>query len=275
MPSRIKKITGAAIDRRIAQGRGQGEGSEYTSWLGRTDVPSRGTSVLCTDPHYHRQCTLFSQGEWHYELLLLFPDPIVDRREQFPLPLDATLHIARRLKIDHPADPTTGEPTVVTTDFLLTVKIGNDLVSFARTFKRTIDLHGERLFEKLEIERVYWDECGVDWGIVTDADVPEVMWHNLDWIYDCWDINNLEPLTPEEVRQIGRALVKDVSKLRIVTISTFCSSWDLKLALGPGSCLRVARFLFANKIFRADMTVEIQTTQPMTIEVAHSKLLEA
>ncbi|MGP7816533.1 TnsA endonuclease N-terminal domain-containing protein [Niallia sp. 01092] len=47
---------------------------------------------------------------------------IVDIREQFPLlPIEETIIIAEELGIKHPTDPNTGEPVVMTTDFLVTV----------------------------------------------------------------------------------------------------------------------------------------------------------
>ncbi len=46
----------------------------------------------------------------------------MDIREQFPLlPIEETIIIAEELGIKHPTDPNTGEPVVMTTDFLVTV----------------------------------------------------------------------------------------------------------------------------------------------------------
>nr|WP_255193827.1 TnsA endonuclease N-terminal domain-containing protein [Brevibacillus laterosporus] len=49
-------------------------------------------------------------------------------REQFPLlPLEETIVIANELGINHPTDPKTGSPIVMTTDFLLTVNKGQNV----------------------------------------------------------------------------------------------------------------------------------------------------
>ena len=45
----------------------------------------------------------------------------------------------------------------MTTDFLLTVDKGEGLVELARTIKMKDELLKERVIEKFEIERVYWE----------------------------------------------------------------------------------------------------------------------
>nr|WP_269843845.1 TnsA endonuclease N-terminal domain-containing protein [Domibacillus epiphyticus] len=48
---------------------------------------------------------------------------MVDIIEQYPLlPVEETIVIADELGLKNPADPRTGEPIVMTTDFLVTVR---------------------------------------------------------------------------------------------------------------------------------------------------------
>ena len=56
----------------------------------------------------------------------------------------------------------------MTTDFLITV--GNVIHSdnVARTIKYRDKLESVRVMEKFEIERIYWANHDVDWGIVTE-----------------------------------------------------------------------------------------------------------
>ncbi len=66
--------------------------------------------------------------ERNYFYLTEFSDVILDIREQFPLlPQEETIVIAEELGIKHPADPKTGDPIVMTTDFLLTVDKGQGI----------------------------------------------------------------------------------------------------------------------------------------------------
>lgn len=60
--------------------------------------------------------------ERNYFYLTEYSDVVIDLREQFPvLPFEETRLIADELGIKHPTDPKTGEPIVMTTDFLLTI----------------------------------------------------------------------------------------------------------------------------------------------------------
>lgn len=80
---------------------------------------------------------MFSDLERNYFYYLDFADNVVDIREQFPLlPINETIIIAKELGIEHPRDPVTKEPIVMTTDFLITFKEQDgNIVEKARTLK--------------------------------------------------------------------------------------------------------------------------------------------
>lgn len=59
----------------------------------------------------------------------------------------------------------------MTTDFLMTVRQDNEIKYLARTIKPSGELYDERVIKKFEIEREYWLDHGVDWGIVTDISI--------------------------------------------------------------------------------------------------------
>lgn len=63
--------------------------------------------------------------------------------------------IADELGIKHPTDSNTGEPIVMTMDFLLTVDKGQGVFEMARTVKMKDELLKERVLEKFEIDREY------------------------------------------------------------------------------------------------------------------------
>ncbi len=116
---------------------------------------------------------LLSDLERAYFLVCEFSEDVVDIREQYPLlPLESTQAIARAIGVRYPRYKSTSVPLVMTTDFLLTVKLPNgDLKSVARTIKYQQDLQGKdraRTLEKLEVERRFWMSQGVDWSIVTE-----------------------------------------------------------------------------------------------------------
>nr|WP_250638100.1 TnsD family Tn7-like transposition protein [Bacillus safensis] len=52
----------------------------------------------------------------------------------------------------HPADPKTGDPIVMTTDFLLTVDMGQGVFEVARTIKMKDELLKEQVLEKFALQ---------------------------------------------------------------------------------------------------------------------------
>lgn len=120
--------------------------------------------------------------ERNYFYLTEFSDVVLDIREQFPLlPQEETIVIAEELGIKHPTDPKTGDPIVMTTDFLLTVDKGQGVFEVAHTIKMKDKLLEERVLEKFEIEREYWERKGTSWGIVTEEEIDKTMARNISW----------------------------------------------------------------------------------------------
>lgn len=71
------------------------------------------------------------------------------------------------------------------TDFLPDVERSSRMVTLARTVKPSEALSDARTIAKLEIERRYWTSRGVDWGIVTERDLPPILLRNLDFLQGC------------------------------------------------------------------------------------------
>lgn len=165
--------TESDIQRHISNGFGSGAGNSYVPWLRVQDVPSRGRSHKIQGVKVDRVHHLLSDLERAYFLVCEFSEDILDIREQYPLlPRESVQAIASSIGVKYPKYPKTNLPYVLTTDFLLTVKdpAGN-VVTKARTVKYSQDLadgSAQRTLEKLEIEKRYWNDQGVDWSIITD-----------------------------------------------------------------------------------------------------------
>ncbi|MCR8980598.1 TnsA endonuclease N-terminal domain-containing protein [Brevibacillus laterosporus] len=141
----------------------------------------------------NKQHEFLSDLERNYFYLTEYSNYIVDIREQFPLlPLEETIVIANELGINHPTDPKTGSPIVMTTDFLLTVNKGQNVTEVARTIKMKDELLKERVLEKFEIEREYWQRKDIDWTIVTEEEISKTMARNIGYIHDYYDIRDYD-----------------------------------------------------------------------------------
>jgi TnsA endonuclease N terminal/TnsA endonuclease C terminal len=266
MPSRVKKFSGVTIERRLQKGFGCGNGITYRPWLRVSDVPSRGTSTVVTGWKHGREHHFLSQNERRYFLLLEWSDSVLDIREQFPLlPILDTQRIASSLGIRHPAQ--NGQPTVLTTDFMIIARVGDDLVHFARTVKASSELCNARQLEKFEIERCYYEERGIDWGIVVADDLPEALCWNIRWIHDSREIERLQPLLPPLIEKLASWLSQHVRHSKGTWVARLCSMCDSEHDVPPGTSLKVVRFLLARKLWRVEMNVRIDLHQPLNIDV--------
>src|SRR4051812_42796570 len=117
---RRRGITRSDLPKYLAKGYGQGEGRNYQPMIHVQDFPSKGWRNREYGWKTDRQHDYLSAHELHYHYILDRPNIVADFREQFPLlPIERTLEIAEQCGIRHPTDRETGEPVVMTTDFLI------------------------------------------------------------------------------------------------------------------------------------------------------------
>ena len=252
MAKRKREITDAKIDRFIKEGRGQGTGFDYLPWLRVQDVPSTGRTTRGVGWTTGRQHTFLSDLERDYFYALDFADDITDIREQYPLlPLEETKLIAEKLGVEHPKDPKTGVDIVMTTDFVITYKDKE----FARTIKQSEELEDNRILEKFEIERIYWESRQVDWGIVTERDLPYTLIRNVEWIHKEYHNEDVRALGIFAVQSLERSLA--ASLLSGTPIARACLACDEQLGLEAGTSLAIFRHFLARKIWAVNMYEKI------------------
>lgn len=245
------------------EGRGKGRGADYKPWLTVQDVPSLGRTHRLRGLKTGRQHHLLSDIEWRFFLLFDWADDVEDIREQFPLDRAVTKRIAGEMGVRHPTDPTTKVPVVMTTDLVVDAVRDGRLVTLARTVKPAAELAKPRILEKLEIERRYWAERGIDWGILTEKEVPLALATAIFWVHSYGYLDNLsQPYAgyyEEKAALIRRELPNWPNH---ISLGRFCSEMDNRLNLETGVALFLVRNLLATKDIRCDMT------QPLDDSVA-------
>lgn len=256
------------IERMHKEGRGQGIGSTYKPWLKIQDVPSLGRATRLKGIKTGRQHKFLSDMERNYFYFLEFTDEVIDIREQFPLlPIEDTLLIADELGLKHPRHPQTGEPIIMTTDFLVTVIENNKPVELVRTIKSKDDLLNKRVLEKFEIERLYWQKRGINWGIVTEKDIDKVIAHNISSVHNYKDITNLDCFINIEASDL-KDLVYEFMK-RIIdakrTMRVICNEFDNDMSLEKGSGLSIFKYLIINKIIEINISEKIDVNAIISI----------
>lgn len=271
-----KRARTSRIEKWIKEGRGSGIGSEYKPWLNIQDVSSQGRSTRLRGIKTNRQHEFLSDLERNYFYLTEYSDFVVDIREQFPLlPLEETIIIADELGIKHPTDPKTNEPVVMTTDFLLTVDKGEGFVELARTIKMKDELLKERVIEKFEIERVYWERRQIDWGIVTELEIPKEMARNISYIHDYYNLQHydaFQDLSPQHIEDLAMALLQRLLESS-QSVREITNVFDKETHMPLGSSMTLFYHLLVQKIIRVDMLEPLNVEQPIVIQlIDESKL---
>ncbi|MFB2839102.1 TnsA endonuclease N-terminal domain-containing protein [Floridanema evergladense] len=275
MAKRSRSSSSAVIEKRLKEGRGQGQGKAYNPWLHIQDVASQGLASRIKGWKTSRVHHLLSKLETEYFYVLEWSDIVSDIREQYPLlPLAETLAIAEQLNIPHPSDPHSKEPVVMTTDFLITSQ-RNFLnpIAQARTIKYAKDLQSPRTLEKLEIERHYWQKRDIDWGIVTEREIPKTVVENIKWLHPYFDAAGLLPLTQKDLARIESVLTPQVIEANssLTNITALC---DDQLGIEPGTSLSVVRYLLANRRWATNMNKPIRPSKKLEITVKSINIQE-
>lgn len=258
MAKRNTGWTEAKIARYIKEGRGQGDLSNYKPWLTTQDVPSRGRVHRLKGWKTERIYHFLSDLEYKYFLILEWSDEVIDIREQFPLDREMTTTIAEKVGIKHPEDPTTKTPIVMTTDFYVTVRKMDKIINLARTIKPSKELNSSNVIAKFEIERLYWEEKNVDWGIVTEEELDKDLVENIKFLHS-------SKLFPENLdNNLMIPLLHSLTN-QTESLAAVLNEFDYNYNLSPGSALSLFKYLLANKKIKTDIKQSIDISLPTSI----------
>ena len=250
MVGRKYGISEAKIQRWIKEGRGKGHKEDYKPWLTVRDISSEGRSHRVFGHKTQRTHHLFSDLELAVFLLLDWHPSTCDVREQFPLDRDKTAEISNEAGIKHPQS--SGVSHVMTSDFLVNTSI-KERKLFALQAKYTNALSDPRTIEKLEIERRYWKRSNVPWMLITEKEIPKIVFQNISWLYPAQD----EQIKIEVIivrADFYRKQFETNSKKRLIDI---CKLIDTAYELPAGESLREVRQLLAKRVFNFDITKQI------------------
>ena len=144
--------TKAKLDRYIKEGRGQGEGINYIPWIKIHEFSSKGRATRIHGLKTNRIHHLHSDNQLRAFLLFEWSDKVGDIRESYPL-LDLMEVVDKKddLRLDRFVDKETGEPYILTTNFLVTMQNEDgDIEYFARAIKNYSELNKKSTIEKFD-----------------------------------------------------------------------------------------------------------------------------
>lgn len=247
------------------EGRGKGHGCDYLPWIEVHDISSRGLSMRVPGWTTGRQHHLLSQLEAGLFYLYDWMDAITDIREQFPLDQALTQQIAKSIGIKHPTYSKTNDPIVMTTDFVLDQRCLSGTRLLARTVKPSEELSAPYTIEKFEIERRYWTAQGVDWGVVTEKELPAQFIKNIRWVHDMRTLDQ-DPRHPESYWLERReGVLRELQSVDSCTsLRSFQQHMDDRQGSETGTTLALIRHFIAQKILIIDMQRPLNLKGPVS-----------
>ncbi len=255
-------------------------GRDYQPTLTIHSLNSKGQSARIYGIKTKRQHDLLSKNEQNYFYIAEYSDSVIDIREQFPMNIDKTLLIAKQLGIEHPKDLKSQEPICMTSDFCITSKISGTTKDIIRTVKPATELVHHRTIEKYEIERTYWKNEGIDWGIVTDQEIDKMMAKNISTFRGAYDISGvweLQELGEATLIAYKRELARRLNGENETT-RNIIHSFAQEHHLHAGSCITMFHHLLAIKVLRFDLRNELNLNRYNILSYGHEevdKLLRA
>ncbi|WP_241176649.1 TnsA endonuclease C-terminal domain-containing protein [Citrobacter portucalensis] len=243
----------------IKEGRGAGEGKDYKPWITVRDVPSEGRSHRVFGHKTQRTHHLLSDLELAVFLLLDWNIETIDIREQFPLRQEDTLALAFEAGIEHPA--LNGVMHIMSSDFLVNTSNTN-LPKFVLQAKYTQAIQDPRTIEKLELERRYWQLKGVPWQLVTEQDIPKIVFQNISWLYPA----QRDELSDEVIIDRQKFYSHQFQQHPNKTIIEIAKKLDVEYNLAVGESLLEIRQLLARRCFIFDILTPINKLKAANIK---------
>ncbi len=264
MTSRRYGFDEKKIKRFHKEGRGKAHGQDYKPWLTVQDVSSLGRATRIPGYTTGRLHHLLSDLETGLFLMLDWDDAVVDIREQFPLDRDVTRMLAKDMGIVHPLDRPSKTDVVMTTDFLIDIKIGQAIRTIARSVKPAAKLSEPRALDKLELERRYWKRSDIDWRLVTEKELPRLRVGNLQWLHKMRSLEGLETPHPEYWPDRCQQFLTELARARAGVIQDFFCHLEEKCGFSPGEPLTALRHLAATKQLRMNLDRRFSTKDALT-----------
>lgn len=137
---------------------------------------------------------------------------------------------------------------------MLTVNQNGKSVKIARTVKPTKDLEKKSVAEKLELEKRYYADQNINWGIVTEREIPRLLAENIEWVHTAYRLEATTEMDVHELRTLANILKARLAH-KCGTINQVTTALDREMNLELGTSLYLFKHLLARKEILMDMSV--------------------
>lgn len=196
MPVLKHEQTAKKLAKLLEQGYGQGEGKDYKPIIDVIRVSSKGRVSRIKGWRTGRIHHFLSDSETRYYYLLEYGEiegyKVLDIREHYPLieGIDEVIPNLDEKLIKRLFNQKSGEPMVLTTTFLITLQNADgDISYYARSIKDYRQLENSQVIERFEIMNRYWEQRGIDYGIITNREIPIVPAKNIEFIHSSYHLD--------------------------------------------------------------------------------------
>ncbi len=256
-------------EKKIAEGRCQGEGADYKPYINNQDIASQGRATRHKGIKAARQVITLSDYETKCRRLFEFSQSIVQIKEQYALDINETRVIADTLGIKHPTDPQTKELVPVDFDFFLEVKSGEGETKWvARTFKQKDRLCDRRVIEKFEIAREWCRQNNISWGIITEEELDSTVCKNIEKVNSYYDLGSvgLKKMRAKERRKLIEYFVGKVLECS-EPIRDLSVELEEEFELDYGVGLSLFKYLIAHHIIEIDLRKELDVSDVVQVKL--------
>lgn len=258
--ARRKLETFDDFNRALKNKYGIGEGGSYKPWLRVQDVKSKGVRSQIFGLKTGRVHHTLSSIETDFFYLAEYSASVKDIREQFPLlPINLSIKIAEALGVEHPTHPKTKEPIVITTDFLLTRLIGEQIIYEAISVKPEGESDEQKVLEKLEIERVWWDLLGIKFSYYVGNELTQIQSRNINWATHPLR-SEIEVFTEHEMDFATSFLTSGNHFIRDI-----CDQLVTEMGTKHGMALTMLRSLIGSKRVSVDLSSPLENADCINI----------
>lgn len=270
-------------DQAIKDGLGQGSFENYKPWHNVYHIKSMGNvhrtySTWTLPPNKNRTFHFFSDLEYRWFLVFDWDPNVIDINEQYPLPLEYTLPLAREKGIRHPVETRDPDrhPLVFTTDFKLTLSKNGKKTLQVRSVKYRSAFKNERTKEKLEIERAYWETQDLTvknkgFAFLTESGVTKTLAHNIERVRGTHFLNEMLEIPHQQKLDACAHLFEQLKSGNQINQS--CRATQQKFGLPSGAGLTLLFHMIARRSIPFDLRKKFRTDIPVPINNFDYELL--
>lgn len=217
---------------------------------------------------------LLSSGEYRaYQNLIWLPSTL-EIREQMPLDLNITLRLSAELGFIHPRDWKENTAHVMSTDFLVltmnpvTQKKYHTAYSFKysnQLFKKIggkFERKNLRTWQKLAIEKSYWNEKGIDYRIITELDAPKSLAANIDWFK-----TEHAQVSPAEMETFSLLFIESWKTNRRLSIEEHLQFIVKRLSITFNRAQSIFKYVALHKILPLNLASRLTLQSPVVLEL--------